>query len=240
MKPILLVAVLIWPALALTACSDPTMELYNAAVELQEQGRLYEAIAEYDKVLKMDPQFAEAYRQRGLANASLRQNELAIQDYDNALQIDPESHETYFNRGKLYELGFNPKSAIEDYSQAIRLMPESSDYFHRRANVYARHGQVDLALADYAEAIRLNEVSAIYVDRGRFHGNLSKKQKALDDFTEAIRLDASNEEAYAMRAVWNAIIGNDTAAQRDLEKAVKHGYDRPLLEASIEQVKSLR
>ena len=51
----------------LTACSSLTNEekSYKTAVEFQEQGKLQEAIDEYSKVLELDPEFVDAYTNRG-------------------------------------------------------------------------------------------------------------------------------------------------------------------------------
>ena len=52
---------------------------YNAGVELQEQGRLEEAIAEYDEAIRLDPQDADVYNNRGIAYDELGQLQRAIQ-----------------------------------------------------------------------------------------------------------------------------------------------------------------
>ena len=56
-------------ALALVGCGglSEAEERYNAGVELQEQGSLEEAISEYDEAIRLDPQLADAYNNRGLA-----------------------------------------------------------------------------------------------------------------------------------------------------------------------------
>ncbi|MFQ6029662.1 MAG: tetratricopeptide repeat protein [Dehalococcoidia bacterium] len=61
---------------------------YNAGAELAEQGRLAEAIAEYNEALRLDPQLALTYNNRGEAYRNLCQYQRAIQDYEEALRLD--------------------------------------------------------------------------------------------------------------------------------------------------------
>ena len=73
-----------------------------------------------------------------------------------------------------------------------------------------------------------------------YNGNLNQHQQALDDFTQAIRLDPDNREAFALRSVGNAHVGNYDAAQQDLERAVSLGYPQSFLEDTIQQIKARR
>ena len=58
----------------------------NAKDELKQYS---EAIADYDKAIELDPNFAAAYTNRGTAKAQLKQYSEAIADYDKAIELDP-------------------------------------------------------------------------------------------------------------------------------------------------------
>ena len=51
-------------------------------------GKLDEAIADYDKAIRLDPDDARTYYNRGNANISLGRYNLAISDYDEAIQLN--------------------------------------------------------------------------------------------------------------------------------------------------------
>lgn len=58
---------------------------FRSGVDLQEQGRLEEAIAAYDEAIHLDPKLASTssvYNNRGRSNAGLGRYEKAIQDLD--------------------------------------------------------------------------------------------------------------------------------------------------------------
>ena len=64
-------------------------EFTNAGIELQNQGRHEEAIAKYDEAIRLNPQDALAYYNRGNAYEDLGQTQRAIQDYDTGAPTTP-------------------------------------------------------------------------------------------------------------------------------------------------------
>ena len=76
----------------------------NAKAELK---RYSEAIADYDKAIELDPNFALAYMNRGKAKAELKQYSEAIADYDKAIELDPNFALAYTNRGVTQKLNSN-------------------------------------------------------------------------------------------------------------------------------------
>ena len=72
---------------------------FEAGFELQEKGRLELAIAKYDEAIRLEPQFAPFYTNRGSAYDGLGDYERAIQNYDEAIRLDPQDYLAYNNRG---------------------------------------------------------------------------------------------------------------------------------------------
>ena len=73
-------------ALAVMACSgadgqEQAEVHYDAGVELQENGQLSEAIAEYDLAIESQPALTSAYMNRGVAYKDLGETERAIQEW---------------------------------------------------------------------------------------------------------------------------------------------------------------
>ena len=97
-----LVMLSLFPALGLLGCGLSEAEKhYNAGAELQEQGRLEEAIAEYDQAIRLDPQYVLAYFNRGVAYHGLGEFQQAVEDLDEAIRLDPDFGRDYHNRGKI-------------------------------------------------------------------------------------------------------------------------------------------
>jgi tetratricopeptide (TPR) repeat protein len=82
------------------------------------------AIADINKAIKINPEYAIAYRNRGFAYYNKGLYDQAIADYSKAIEIDPEYADAYINRGYTYfEKGFYDK-AIDDYNKTLELNPE--------------------------------------------------------------------------------------------------------------------
>ena len=69
---------------------------------------------------------------------------------------------------------------------------------------------------------------------------MEQHQRAIQDLDEAIRLDPQLAVAYTNRAEAYTLLGMDTDAQRDLDRAVELGVERVPLERKIEDLKKQR
>src|SRR5215471_17775361 len=76
-------------ALASAAWADPAEEAYQDGVRLAKEGLSKEAIAAFDKAIRLKPTYAEAYAARGSMHNRLVENERAIQDFNEAIRLNP-------------------------------------------------------------------------------------------------------------------------------------------------------
>ena len=75
-------------------------ELLNQGAALSEEGQYDKAISDYNKVLEINPRFAEAYDNRGHAYSQGKgQLDKAIADFTKAIEINPSYALAYNNRG---------------------------------------------------------------------------------------------------------------------------------------------
>jgi tetratricopeptide (TPR) repeat protein len=61
------------------------------------------AIRSYDRAIEINPNYADAYYNRGLAYKNLKDYQNAIRSYDRAIEIDPNYANAYCNRGSAYK-----------------------------------------------------------------------------------------------------------------------------------------
>jgi len=129
---------------------------YKAGVKLGSQGRLKEAIAEFDEAIRVDPNLSGAYNNRGIIYARLGQFQRAIQDFDEAIRLNPWDAVTYYNRGTAYYHLDQFQSVIQNLEEAIRLNPQDAEAYYYRGLSYANLDQLQRAIQDFNEAIRLH------------------------------------------------------------------------------------
>jgi tetratricopeptide (TPR) repeat protein len=104
------------------------------------------AIADYDEAIRLNPEDADAYSNRGNAYFHKGDFDRAITDYDEAIRLNPEFADAYHNRGSAYFHKGDSDRAIADYDEAIRLNPEDADAYSNRGNAYFHKGDFDRAI----------------------------------------------------------------------------------------------
>jgi tetratricopeptide (TPR) repeat protein len=79
------------------------------------------AIADYDEGIRLNPNNATAFRNRGFLNARMRRYDRAIQDFDEAIRLDPNVTASF--SGRAYALRFvgQYERAVADYRKALTL-----------------------------------------------------------------------------------------------------------------------
>ncbi|MBD2542408.1 MULTISPECIES: serine protease [Planktothricoides] len=160
------------------------------------------AIASYNQAIRINPELALAYNNRGAAYADQGKLDQAIADYNQAIRINPEDADAYNNRGAAYADQGKLDQAIADFNQAIRINPNYADAYHNRSVAYEKQGKLDQAIADYNQAIRINPEDAdAYNNRGLAYYRQGKLDRAIADFNEAIRINSEYAEAYNNRGL---------------------------------------
>jgi len=100
----------------------------------------------YTKAIQLDPNFKEAYNNRGLAKHGLSRYTEAITDYDKAIQLDPNYKNAYIARGLAKHGLSRYNEAISDFDKAIQLDPNY-------ARAIASKGCSLVKLGRYGEAV---------------------------------------------------------------------------------------
>ena len=186
-----------------------------------EQGKYREAIAAYDEVLRLQPDDAVAYNNRGLAKMDLGQYEAALADFDEALRLKPDQAETYNNRGLAKKDLGQHEAAIADFDEALRLQPDLAETYNNRGNAKRGLGQHEAAIADFDEALRLKPDQAEPYNNRGFVGNImGRHEAASEDCDKAIRLKPDYPEAYYNRGVAKAALSRKDDARKDFQTAL--------------------
>lgn|GEM_PF-1351350 len=208
--------------------SDDASDWFNKAFMLCRIGKCTDnaqkAIEYLDNAIKLKPDYAEAFNNRGNAYFELKQYQKAIENYNEAIRLKPQRAESFNNRGMAFAMLGENKKAIEDYDQAIQLKSYYPEAFNNRGSAYANLNQHQRAIDDYNEAIRLKPESAsLYSNRGLAYFNLGQYANAIDNYTEAIRLKPESSDLYKARGNAYLVQGNQNSGCQDLYKACELG-----------------
>ncbi len=102
------------------ACAIAKAKAYNT----------YEAIDDYDKAIKLKPDYINAYVDRGNAKSDLKKYKQAINDYNKAIELDSNYLSAYLNRGVAKGILKNYKGAINDFNKIIKTDADNADAYY--------------------------------------------------------------------------------------------------------------
>lgn len=207
-----------------------------------ERQNLYNrAIADFTEAIRLEPNSAHAYRERGVAYSDKGDQDRAITDLNHAIRIAPNYVLAYNNRGNIYRRRKEYDRAIADYNQAIKLDPNFARAYMNRGGTYADKGDYTRAIVDRTQAIQLAPNDAvIYNNRGGDYYALGDYDRAIIDYNQSIRLDPNNSITYANRAVAYFAKGDYARAIADYETALRIDPNNDNIRKGLEYVRQQR
>ena len=160
------------------------------------------AIEYLSQAIRLKPDYAYAYVNRGAAYVMIEQYQQAISDYNEGIRLAPYDALAYNNRGLAYGMQGQFQRAMEDYSQAIRLKSDYVDAYVSRGMGYNYLQQYQRAIVDLNHAIRLKpDEATAYNSRGDAYSGLGQIQWAIEDWKKAIRINPN--DTFACALAWN-------------------------------------
>jgi len=112
------------------------------AVDLNEQLRFY------SNAIRLKPDYASAFSNRGVARVAEGDLDGAIADYTEAIRLEPDLAVTFYNRADGRKAKGDLDGAVADYTEAIRLKPDYANAFYNRAQTFEKKSQHAAAIAD--------------------------------------------------------------------------------------------
>jgi tetratricopeptide (TPR) repeat protein len=114
------------------------VDWFYKADALRDEGKYTDpqkAIEYLNNAIKLQPDLAEAYINRGVAYYDLGQYQRAIKDYSKAISLQPNAADAYNNRGAAYYFQDNNKLCCRDAQKACDLgncefLNKNKDYCH--------------------------------------------------------------------------------------------------------------
>ena len=163
---------------------------YQQADALANQQRFDEALREYQKVLAVDPNFAEAHSGMGMVYWKTGRIDDAIDAFQNALARNNNILQAHAVMGILLAARGQNEKAITHYEKAIELNPRLPQVYLGLGGIYLAQFKLDAALQTYTRAVELKLQSpGIYCNRGIVYTKQGEYDKAITDFQQALRIN---------------------------------------------------
>jgi tetratricopeptide (TPR) repeat protein len=189
-------------------------------IALFERGEIERAFACFDRSLAIDPDFAEAYSNRGTLNAQIGRYDRAIDDFARAVDISPSLVDAWSNLGLAYSYRGEQDKALSSLARAIALDPGFVKALNNMGLVQIRIGRPLEAIGYLDRALSLNgNYGLAWFNRGRANLLIGRPDLAVSDLGRSIVLDSRLTAAYTIRGDAFARLGDKKRAETDYRVA---------------------
>ena len=173
--------------------------------------RFNEALKIYDKIIEFNPNFAEAFFNRGNILKELNLFDEALENYNQAIVLNPTKANSYNNRGIVLKELKRFDDAIKSYNKAIQIKFNYSTAYNNLGILLHELKKFNEAIKSYNKAIEFNpKYAAAYNHRGVSFLFLKNFDKALNNYNKAIKLKPNYARAIFNKAFLKLLLGEYT------------------------------
>jgi tetratricopeptide (TPR) repeat protein len=164
--------------------NSPAKEAYERAMAKYNANDLRGALAGFNEVIRLDPNFTSAYVNRGNIKDDLGDSKGALEDYTKALSLDKQDYSAYLNRGVTYSRLDRYPEAISDFNRSLAIKPDYAPAYRSRgvAKFFsAKSKELKIAaIGDVRKAVELYRAQGEEAKAKESEGIIEKLQSALN------------------------------------------------------------
>lgn len=206
-----------------------TLPYGNRANYLREEGRVQEALRDYNKATTLNPNGKQAFNSRARLYFDIAKTQdtllLALQDYNRAIELDPKNGEFLINRGATKARLGDINNAIADINEGLKYKPDHATGYLNRSVLYNNQGKFQEALNDINAYIKLRPYNGdLWYEKGRALRNLNRLEESIPAFNQAIRLKKNQPIFYYERGRTYMYLGKVNEAKSDIKMTLELGY----------------
>ncbi|MBQ9466955.1 MAG: tetratricopeptide repeat protein [Muribaculaceae bacterium] len=210
-----------------------SMLLSNIATLQRRQGRIDEAIKNYNLSLDLVPNSVTVVLNRAALYASVDSLDRAAADYLRALELNPACAEALYSLGMIDLSRDDDKQAEDRFNQILRVAPNSGLSAEGLAALHKKHGNYRKAVEYLSEIIKVSPNATLLGSRADCYLMLRRLPDAAVDIQSALMLNPDDGYLYLLRAKLNKMRFNYDDMEADVERAVTHGVDRAEVEQAL-------
>ena len=140
---------------------------FNSGVDLYHQRDYAKAAQAYQKVIELDPGYAEAYNNLGIIYQEAGDLDRALSSYQKAIETNPRYEKAFNNLGILLYLKGRYEESIQAFKKALAINPDNIESHINLGILFKKQGRVDQAIGSYQKALSLNPL------HGETHYNMA-------------------------------------------------------------------
>lgn len=203
-----------------------------------QKGELRKALKQYDLLLEKDTTNFDAWYEKGLLHAQLKDTAQAIVSFEKAYQLQP--LQLYgISLANLYAATKNAKALqVCDELIGSDSLPGTTDALFIKGVYLSNTHQYELALHQYETCIRHDwKFVEAYIEKGIILFNEQNIDEALNTFATASKVSATHAAAYYWMGRCYEKIGKTIEARESYERALLLDRDYPGVDEALKRLK---
>ena len=190
---------------------EEALKYYNKALKLEPTAKshfllakcLYSmgkkecAIEIYDKAIKINPNYIDAYFNKGICLSNINLKLEAINMYNKVIELNPNFVDAYFQRGYCYYNLKKYQKAMQEMNKVLELDPNYYQAYYEKGFCFQKMKRYEEAIIEISKAIQHNKFfEKAYFQRGYCCEIINDFTSAIEDYKKVIELNKTSYKVY--------------------------------------------
>jgi len=225
LKQVRVIAILLLTFIAAQAqATQSAQDYFRSASAHLMANEFAEALADYNKVIELDPTHTEALFYRLMTLNNLDPLAEPIRDWNRIIELAPRYKliwVIYLQRANYRARIGEFDGSIEDVNKALEFTPNNGSAYHLRSYSYMMKGNLEAAYADYKKSVELKTtLQNPLLTRGYVFKIRREFERAVADYTMALEWKPNDAIAYVGRGTTYVLMGKIDLGLEDIKKGM--------------------